>query len=90
MARVKEASADLIETGTEPEFITTHIARHDQLANGWARIYFAAHRSGVDRVEFSVLCAPDDLAKMASQCMDIAVQGHNVATFSKNPKAMPN
>lgn len=89
MARVNEA--DLIETGTEPEFVATHIARCDNLPNGWVRLYIASHRSGgTDRVEFSVLVAPDDLANMARECLDIATEAHNIAVLKGIPKALPN
>lgn len=82
---------DLIETHGEPEFVATHIARYDQLPNGWVRLYIASHRSkGIDRIEYSVLVAPDDLSQMARVCLDIAAKAHNVGTFSGNPKALPN
>ena len=88
---VATAAIDLIETGTEPEFVATHIARFDQLPNGWVRIYIASHRSkGVDRIEYSVLCAPADLTQMARECFDIASQAHNAAMFRGLPKASAN
>lgn len=90
MGRVEEAN-DLILTHGEPEFVATHIARFDQLPNGWVRLYIASHRSkGVDRVEYTVLCAPDDLASMARECMEIAAKAHNVITFRGNPKIVPS
>lgn len=83
--------SDLILTHGEPEFVATHIARFDQLPNGWVRLYIASHRSkGVDRVEYTVLCAPDDLASMARECMEIAAKAHNVITFRGNPKIVPS
>jgi hypothetical protein len=88
---VAQAAVDLIETGTEPEFVATHIARFDQLPNGWVRLYIASHRTkGVDRIEYSVLVAPDDLSSMARQCLDIAAEAHNAAMFRGLPKAAAN
>lgn len=92
MGRVKEpASVDLIETGKESEYLASRIAKFDNLANGWIRLYIAAHRSaGVDRLEFTVLVAPDDLAQMARECLDIAADAHNIAMFKSIPKAPAN
>ena len=92
MARFNEAAnVDLIETGTEPEFLASSIPRYDMLPNGWVRLYIASHRSrNIDRIEYTVLVAPDDLATMGRQCMDIAAEAHNVATFRDNPKVRAN
>jgi hypothetical protein len=88
---VEQAAIELIETGTEPEFVATHIARYDQLPNGWVRLYIGSHRSkGVDRIEYSVLVAPDDLSQMARECLDIAANAHNANVFRGLPKAVAN
>jgi hypothetical protein len=89
MGRVKEP--DLIETGTEPEFVATHIARYDPMPNGWVRLYIASHRSeGRDRIEYTVLVSPDDLSSMARECLSIAAEAHNANMFRILPKAAAN
>lgn len=69
---------DLIETGTEPDYVATKIARYEPLSNGWVRIYYCSSRGkGSARVEFSVCCSLEDLVSMAREEMKISANVHN-------------
>ena len=85
MGSIREPDApDVIETGSEPEFVASTISRFDTLPNGWIRLYIASQRGiGVSRIEYSVICAPADLARMGRQAMDIAAQAHNILTLMR-------
>lgn len=79
MGQVTEpVGLDLIETGTEPDYVATKIAKFEPLSNGWVRLYVCSERSkGTGRVEFSVCCSVEDLVNMARDSMKIAATVHN-------------
>ena len=69
------------ETGAEPEFVINHITRWENAGNGMVRIYVSSVRGRSDRLEFSVVTSPSELADMARSCLRIAADFHNHITL---------
>jgi hypothetical protein len=75
-----ERARDVRENGTEPEFVANHITRWENAGNGMIRVYVASVRGRSDRLEFSVVTSPSELAEMARDCLRIAADFHNLLT----------
>lgn len=81
---LEPATKEIIETGTEPEFFVTHIARAELVMGGaCVRFYIASERSpGVLRVEYTAVCTLGAAAQMARHIMSIAADNHNLLTMA--------
>lgn len=80
MTLLECATAPLFETGTEPEYFVTHIAKIEQASDGCLRLYLASER-GRDhqlRLEFTAVVAVARLAVMAREALAFAADSHNV------------
>ncbi len=65
--------SDLIENGLEPEFHVTEIALTEAVGDGpMVRVYFACQKHGSPALQFTMIGAPPDLIRMASQILEIA------------------
>lgn len=76
------AALELHETGSEPEFFVTDIARVELAGAGSIRLYVASERHGTYRLEYTVVIPMDKLAVMAQQSMEIVAVSHNTRTLA--------
>lgn len=84
MQRAKERQKpELHETGTEPEFFVSHIARAEPAGDGCVRLYIAAERHGYLRLEYTVVTTTAGLASMARQALTIAADTHNLMIWAE-------
>lgn len=74
--------SQVFETGSEPEFVTNHVVKWENAGNGMVRVYFSSVRGKNDRMEFSVVTSPTELAQMARSCMRIAADFHTHITLN--------
>ena len=73
----------VVETGTEPEFVVNHIVRWENAGNGMVRLYLASVRGPGDRLEFAAVTSPSELADMARAALKIAAEFHNLLTIEQ-------
>ena len=72
------AQRTLFETGNEQEFVVNKIVRWENAGNGMVRVYLASVRGQNDRVEYSAVTSPSELAEMGRACLRIAADFHNL------------
>jgi hypothetical protein len=60
---------DLYQTGTEPEFWVTEIAKVEPACAGAMRLYCASSREGSIRLEYTVVIPMEGLSHMARQLL---------------------
>ena len=72
------ARRSVLETGTEPEFVVNHIVRWENAGSGMVRLYLASVRGPNDRIEYSAVTSPSELAEMGRACLRIAADFHNL------------
>lgn len=75
---------ELIETGTEPEYFITHLAKAEPLKNGLMRLYIASERRDHLRLEYTVVVSPRELAEMCRAGLLIAADMHNLFMFQSD------
>jgi hypothetical protein len=72
---------ELIETGMEPEYFVSAMPRAEIASVGNVRLYLAAEKHGILRLEYTAVVPIELLAAMGRQLLDIAARGHNVITL---------
>ena len=82
-AAKEDATRDVYETGTEPDFHISGISRHEDAGDGIIRVYVTSRKGRMDRTEYSFHCSPETLVRLARECMEIASEYHNIAEFRK-------
>ena len=60
---------ELYQTGTEPEFFITKIAKVEIVSGGSLRIYCASERQAMHRLEYTVIVPTEMMAPMMQQLM---------------------
>jgi hypothetical protein len=68
---------ETFETGREPEYLVTNIARSEPLRGGMVRLYLACERGNMLKVEYTVVCTIEVLAEIGRACLQIAADAHN-------------
>lgn len=61
--------SELYQTGTEPEFFITRIAKIEIVSGGSLRIYCASEREATHRLEYTVIVPVELMAPMMVQMM---------------------
>lgn len=68
---------DFYETGAEPEFFATSIAKFEPLDEGLIRLYLATKKRNTLRLEYTVIIPRLALIDMARMCLFLATESHN-------------
>jgi hypothetical protein len=76
----------MIETGSEPEFFVTGIAKFEIMTGGLIRLYLATQKGHSLRLEYTAIVPADALAAMGRACLHMAAEGHTWATFQEEAR----
>jgi len=89
MTRVVSIAPDtaLLETGSEPEFFVSGIAKFEFMAGGLIRLYLATQKGNCLRLEYTAIVSADSLAAMGRACLQMAADSHTLTTFQEEVRA---
>ncbi len=76
----------LLETGNEPEFFVTGIAKFEMVPGGLIRLYLATQKGNCLRLEYTAVVPADALALMGRACLQKAAESHTQATFREEAR----
>lgn len=72
---------ELYQTGVEPEYFVTEIAKFETACGGAMRLYCASAREGSTRLEYTVVIPMEVLARMARQLVEAVAEARNDAVM---------
>lgn len=79
----KPPERETYEVGNEPSYVIHDAGRCEDAGDGLIRVYFTSRRGRLDKTEFSMTCAPETLARIGRDLMEIAAEFHTEAEFRK-------
>lgn len=81
MTREPKSRPKLVETGMEPEFFITSLAKVELMADGLVRLYLATEKGNILRLEYTAIVPGTALAEMGRACLRLAAESHNAETM---------
>jgi len=82
MTKEPRGQPKLVETGMEPEFFITSLAKIELMADGLVRLYLATEKGNVLRLEYTAIVPGPALAEMGRICLRLAAESHNAMTMA--------
>lgn len=79
-------NSNLIESGSEPEYFITGIAKFEIMNNGLIRLYLATQKGDCLKLEYTAVVPATSLAAMGRACLHMAAEGHTWATFEQEAR----